>query len=158
MKTQRSFRPMASVLALAVFAAGLTTGGQAMAQSIEEVAVDYRQGVFQVFRWNMGVLGPIAQGQRDYDADRVAKHVDQLSRVADMPWQGFIDGSDLPNSDAKNEVWSDRASFDERARAFESEVAALRTAVDNGAGEREVRMQIGRVAQSCRACHDSFRN
>lgn len=145
------------VLAATLPVAGLMAA-PAGAQSLEEMAVDYRQGVFQVFRWNMGVLGPIAQGQRDYDAELVAKHVDQLARVADLPWQGFIDGSDLPNSDAKDAVWSDRAGFEERARAFEQEVAALRTALDDGASEREVRMQIGRVAQSCRACHDNFRN
>lgn len=120
-------------------------------------AIDYRKGVFQVFVWNMAPMGAMASGDRPFDRDVLAMHAEQLNRVADMPWQGFVDGSDLGNTGALPAVWTNRARFDQLTEEFEQATANLVTAVESGAGERELRAAVGAVGRSCRTCHDDFR-
>lgn len=120
-------------------------------------AVDYRQGAFQVFKWNMGPMGAMASGDMPFDSDLVAKHAEQLNRVADMPWQGFTDDSNISDSDALPAVWSNRARFDELAREFEKAAADLNALAQAGAGQSELRGAIGAVGRACRTCHDDFK-
>ncbi|MCG5512918.1 c-type cytochrome [Ectothiorhodospira shaposhnikovii] len=120
-------------------------------------AIEYRKAVFQVFKWNMGPMGAMAQGDRPFDREVLAKHAEQMARTADLPWQGYVDGSDLGDTASKPEVWTNRARFDELARNFEAQAARLLEVVNSDAGEREIRMEIGRLGQACRTCHDDFR-
>ncbi|MFP4080490.1 MAG: c-type cytochrome [Ectothiorhodospira sp.] len=127
-------------------------------QAVEpEDAIEYRQGVFEVFKWNMGPLGAMAQGEMPFDRDKAALHAEQLNRVADLPWQGFIEGSDTGDSESLAEVWTDRQGFDEKASDFEQAAATLAELVESEAPEGEIRRQIGAVGESCKACHDGYR-
>lgn len=135
----------------------LTLAAGTVSAADPEDAIDYRQGVFQVFKWNMGPLGAMAQGDIPFDQELAARHAEQLNRVADMPWQGFTEGSDMGDTDAMPEVWMNREAFDEKAADFEQASARLVQVITEEAGERDIRRQIGAVGQSCKACHDDFR-
>ncbi|SEP73115.1 Cytochrome c556 [Ectothiorhodospira magna] len=122
-----------------------------------EDAIEYRKAVFQVFKWNMGPMGAMAQGDRPFDREELAKYAEQMARTADLPWQGYVDGSDVGNTASRPEVWTDRARFDAMARDFETQANRLLDVVNSDANERQIRMEIGRLGQTCRTCHDDFR-
>ncbi|SFM30640.1 Cytochrome c556 [Ectothiorhodospira mobilis] len=127
-------------------------------QAVEpKEAIEYRQAVFEVFKWNMGPLGAMAQGKMPFDREKAALYAQQLNRVADMPWQGFVEGSDMGDSEALAEVWTDREGFESKASDFEQAAATLAELVQSEAPEGDIRRQIGAVGQSCKACHDHYR-
>jgi cytochrome c556 len=68
----------------------------------------------------------------------------------------FPAGTDIPPTKAKAEVWSDRATFEQRAQAYAE--AAARLAEVAQAGDRAAfATQWDAVRQTCSACHDRFR-
>ena len=79
-----------------------------------------------------------------------------LSRWAEALPGSFPDGSGLPASRARAEIWQNRADFEARAGAFQSATAALAQAAQAGdaAGFKAAYQTVG---QACSACHDSYR-
>ncbi|MGM0676242.1 c-type cytochrome [Ectothiorhodospira marina] len=148
---------MKTITKMLIAGLALTLTAGAVSAADPEDAIDYRKGVFQVFKWNMGPLGAMAQGDIPFDREMAGQRAEQLDRVADLPWQGFIEGSDMGDTDAMPEVWMNREAFDEAASEFEQASARLAQLITEEASERDIRRQIGAVGQSCKACHDDFR-
>ncbi|WP_018935613.1 cytochrome c [Thioalkalivibrio sp. ALJ24] len=143
-------------LPVALLGALMMTG---TAQAVDpEDAIEYRQGVFKAFSWNFGPMAGMAQGEIPFNEEMFLQRADQLARLADMPWQGFTEDSDLGDTDAKMEVWEDADTFEQKIEEFKEEVAALEALIDEGAEEMQLRRQAGNIGQSCQACHDSFRD
>ena len=67
-----------------------------------------------------------------------------------------IDGSDKGgNSNAKPEIWKERAKFDAAALKMQDDVAKLNAAAKTGNLDA-IKTAAGAVGQSCKACHDSY--
>ncbi|WP_018869568.1 cytochrome c [Thioalkalivibrio sp. ALgr3] len=142
-------------LPVALLGAMMMTG---TAQAVDpEDAIEYRQGVFKAFSWNFGPMAGMAQGEIPFNEEMFLERADQLARLADMPWQGFTEGSDLGETDAMMEVWEDQETWEQKIADFEEEVSRMTALIDEGADEMQLRRQAGEIGQSCKACHDSFR-
>ena len=121
-------------------------------------AIKYRQGILQAIGWNMGVLGGMAKGEVPYDKDKAIRAATFVSELAQMPWDGFVPGSDTgAPTKAKPEIWKDKAKFDKLAKDMQAETLKLVAAAKTG-DVAQLRTAVGATGKACSNCHDDFRN
>jgi len=157
--TRRS--PLTScTLAIVLGSVSFLACSAALADDIED-AIEYRQDALGVMAWQIGPLGQMAQGKREFDADIFAQRAANLAAVAPLPWEGFVEGS-LQNddhgvqTDALPAIAEDRADFDERNQALVNETATL-AELAQGEDRDAMFEQVAKVGNTCKGCHDNFR-
>ncbi|MGQ7248330.1 c-type cytochrome [Halomonas sp. V046] len=149
-----------NLLVLALAGASFFTWTTASADDIED-AIEYRQDALGVMAWQIGPLGQMAQGKREFDAEIFAQRAANLAAVAPLPWEGFVEGS-LQNddhgaeTDALPAIADDRADFDERNQALVKETATL-AELARGEDRDAMFEQVAKVGNTCKGCHDNFR-
>jgi len=68
----------------------------------------------------------------------------------------FPDGSNVPPTHARPEVWTNRTEFNQRAQAYAEGAAKLAEVAKSG-DKTAFAAQWNAVRDTCKACHDSFR-
>jgi len=121
-----------------------------------EDAIKYRKASLSVLATHFGRLGAMAQGKAPFDAKAAADNADVLATVIKLPWSAFGEGTDKGETRAKPEIWKEAAKFKEAADKNQAEVAKLVAAAKTGNLDN-LKSAFGPAAQSCKACHDSFR-
>ncbi len=124
--------------------------------------IQARQSLMQVYRFNLGVLGSMAKGDREYDAELAAAAAGNLLAVSNMknaamwPAGSSEEGEGLADHTAAKEAnWSNYPLVMEKQKAMR---AALETmAAEAGNGLDAVRANIGAVGKGCKGCHEDFR-
>jgi cytochrome c556 len=105
----------------------------------------------------MRVLGPIAQGQQDFDADAVMAALERMNDVAfgaDI-MDYFPEGTHEGDTRALPAIWEDTDRFVEIETTFADNIQA---AIDAAPGDvDEFRAVFGPIAAQCGACHEDFR-
>ena len=147
---------MKKVLTAAVL--GLFSMGAVSAIGAAEVkpkdAVEYRQGLFQVLKWNFMPLGAMAKGDAPFDAAVVARNSAVIAALSSRIVEGFPKGSESGNqTSAKGTIWSQWDDYQAKAKDFETAAAQLAKATD----EASLKAAVGAVGKSCKACHDGYR-
>lgn len=120
-----------------------------------EDAIQYRQSIFTAFRWHFGAMGAMVRGKADYNAEQFAHHATQLAALTRMPKEGFIEGSDFGDTDAKDELWENLSDVNQRFDQLSQDADKL-VAVSKGSLD-EARAAFGAVGKSCKGCHDKYR-
>ena len=140
-----------------------TTVSPAMAEDFPfEDQIEGRQGFFQMVKFNMGVLGAMAKGERDYDAKLAQAIADNLKNAALMdnalmwPKGSDMDAEGLSGkTKAKAAIWQEGSDIGEKQ---ENWVAAVNTMAENaGQGVDALRGAIGPLGKSCKACHKEYK-
>ncbi|PWW45527.1 c-type cytochrome [Melaminivora alkalimesophila] len=146
-------------LALAAAAAGtlLLTQPAAAQFAKAEDAIKYRQSTLFVIGQHFGRIGAMVNGKAPYDAKAAEADAEVIASLASLPWTAFGPGTDKGNTKAKPEVWSDTAKFTEHAQKFQAEAPKLLAAAKTGNLDA-LKAAFGPTANSCKACHDSFRS
>lgn len=140
--------------ALAALAAALPA--QAQFQKPED-AVKYRKAAFTVMGAHFSRLGAMAQGRAPFDAAAAAANIEVVAAMARLPFAGFADGTHgTEKGSAKASIWTERAKFDDAAKRMQDEVGKLAAA--KPATVEQLKAVFGPAAQSCKACHDNYRN
>lgn len=130
---------------------------QAQFKSPED-AVDYRRGAFTVMGAHFGRIGAMVQGKAPYDAAAAAQNAEVVAFMSKLPYAGFVDGtSDTKKGTAKANIWTDRAKFDALAKKLQDETAKLAVA-SKGNSLDTLKPAFASVAETCKACHDEYRN
>ncbi|KRB88528.1 MULTISPECIES: c-type cytochrome [Oxalobacteraceae] len=122
-----------------------------------EDAVKYRQSAFSLMGTHTGRVGAVVKGEKPYDKAAVEADVAVIEMMSRLPWTAFPQGSDLPNSKAKPEVWKEQDKFKAAAEKMQGEVSKLSAAAKSG-DLNAIKTAFGGVGQSCKACHDNYRN
>lgn len=124
-----------------------------------ESAIKARKAQMTLISYNMGILGDMAKGQTEFDSATATAAATSLSSVAkldrDLFWlEGSIQGT-VPDTRAKETIWSDPAGFEDAAQGLESAADALIAA----AGTDLVALQgaMGTAGKSCGTCHETYR-
>lgn len=120
-------------------------------------AVKYRQAAFQVMGIHVQRLGAMAKGDAPFDpatAQANAVIVELLSRQLAT---AFPPGSDMAPSKTKPEVWQDLAQFKTHGDQLQSTSAKLTVAARSGDASA-FKTAFNSMAQTCKACHDGYRN
>jgi cytochrome c556 len=121
-------------------------------------AIEYRKSLYTLVGANWNPVNAVVQGRTEYNAAEIAKRADRVAFLASMASEAFPEVSKDGDTKAKPEIWTDKAGFAKAVKDFEDSSSALATLVKtdktNSAGFKAA---AGKVADSCKGCHDSFR-
>ncbi|MGM0553288.1 MAG: c-type cytochrome [Pseudomonadota bacterium] len=151
-------KPVRMITAVSVTTAlALGLGATQSVHALDEHAptIDYRQGVMGAVGGNVGAIAAVVVDGAEY-GDNLEMHVRQLVDLTrDIPAL-FPEGSDFPETDAKEEIWDEWDRFRELSQETADAAEALHAAVEAGE-EDQYAIRFRDLGQSCRACHDDFR-
>lgn len=121
-------------------------------------AIEYRSGVMNVFKWNMGPMGAMMKGEMPFEAESFAKHAKDLNAAAHLDLlSGFPEGSEEGETDARADIWIDFEGFTQKYNTLKQEAAKL--ADISATGDMEAtKTQFGAVGKACKSCHDAFKD
>jgi cytochrome c556 len=145
---------------LPLLCSGVLLGGASVVQAGDtDAAVEYRQGLMNVFAWNAKPMGAMAKGKQAFDAARFAALAKDLQRASQLDMLGaFPEASEgHPDSDAMPDIWLDWEGFESRLDTFRSEAAKL-VKVAAGGDEQAMKAQFDNTFDSCRDCHRNFKD
>jgi cytochrome c556 len=145
-------------LSLATLAvAGIITALPAAAQFAKpEDALKYRKAAFTVMAAHFGRVGAMVNGRAPFDAAAAQQNVEIATMMSKLPFTAFGPGTDIGDTRAKPDVWSDNAKFTAAATKMQDEMAKLNTAAKSGNLD-QIKAAFGPVGAACKACHDDFR-
>lgn len=143
-----------SALALAATLATLSLPAAAQFAKPED-AIKYRQSALSVIGTHFGRLGAMANGKAPFDAKSAQESAEIVSFMSKLPWAGF--GAGTEGGKAKPEVWKEQAKFQDLSQKMQAEVVKLDAAAKTGNLDN-LKAAFGPAANSCKSCHDSFRN
>lgn len=144
-----------AALALSAALVGVSASAETLKFAKSEDAIKYRQNALFVMSQHFGALGAMANGRAAFNADVAQQNGAVLETLATLPWQAF--GAGTGGGKAKPEVWSEKAKFDDHANKMVAETGKLAAAAKTG-DLAQLKAAFGPAAQSCKACHDAFRN
>jgi len=154
-------QPRAWFVAGLLAAAALTMTSWASAQSAQrpESLIKWRQSAYQVIAWNSGRIKAALAGQ--FDAHEVQSAANTLAGVANSGLAGLFapgteHGKGWRETTAREAVFSDAQKFRALTEDFAREANALARVAATG-DRGAVNEQFLKVAQSCKACHDKYR-
>lgn len=147
------------VATLALGLLGLAGAVQAADLSFQRAddAVEYRQGAFNVMSKHFGRIGAMVNGKMPFDAAVAQADADLLVTLSTLPWQGFKENTKDAASKAKPEVWTEMNKFKTGSEQMVTKLKDLQTAAKSGNLDT-VKAAFGAAAQTCKGCHDNFRN
>lgn len=145
------------IRSVAVLAAAAAVAGPAAAQFAKaEDAINYRQGAFAVLGHHFSRLGAMANGKMPFDAKVAAADGEVIAAVSRLPINGFVPGSDKGATKARPEAWKEQDKVHDLSQKMNAAVDKLSVAAKSGDLD-QLKAAFGPAAQSCKACHDSYR-
>ena len=144
------------VLLSAVIGSGV--GAQSALAGDLERALEYRQGVMNVYGWNMKAMSDMMKGNKPYDAKVFARHAGDLANAATLDvLAGFPPESDQGETDARPDIWFDFDDFTQKLDDLRSASRNL-SQVAAGGDKAAVGDALGKTGKTCKACHDSYKD
>lgn len=119
-------------------------------------AVKYRESAFKLMAAHFSRINAMAQGKVPFDAKAVQANADVLTVLAKLPWDAFPAGSNVGNTEAKPEVWSQPDKFKAGAQQLMEAVGKLDAAAKSGNLD-QIKAAAGETGKSCKSCHDTFK-
>lgn len=148
-----------SVAAAALVA--MTGVGFAASHSQGEFAreIKARQAQMTLYAFNLGILGAMAKGEVEYNAEAAGLAASNLA-AANSVWMptAWAEGSDNASAQgtrALPAIWASGSDIGAKAQALRDAVAVMKTAA--GTDLEALRGAIGPVGAACGACHKSYR-
>lgn len=147
------------ILAVAVVATSAVGDGH-IDKSIA-AAVSARNAQMSLYSFNLGLLGGMAKGDIEYDADAASAAAANLAALSQLDQSRlWPQGSDTESlgADATRAlpaIWQAGSTAGEKSMALVTAAVALEQAA--GGGLDSLRGAMGPVGQSCGSCHESYR-
>ena len=121
-----------------------------------------RQSFMQIYAFNLGLLGAMAKGEAEYNAELAAAAANNLLAAARMNnsamWPAGSDSSVAELADktrAKPENWTTWPKSSEKHQALTDALTEMAAQADSGLDA--VKANIGAVGKGCKGCHEDFR-
>lgn len=143
-------------LALALAVGSLSVPAFAQFQKPDD-AVKYRKAALTVMGTHFSRIGAMANGRAPFDAKVAADSAAIVETMSKLPWEGFVAGTDKGDTRALPKIWTEQAKFKEAADKMQAETVKLSAAAKTGNLDA-VKTAFGAVGQSCKACHDVYRD
>ncbi|HST36357.1 MAG TPA: cytochrome c [Allosphingosinicella sp.] len=145
----------ALLLGATLVAIPLTAAAQAPSALTPEQIVQTRKAVMALSGGDLAAMKAAADANAD--VKQLVFSARSMSRWARNLPNMFPDGSNVPPTGAKAEVWSDRAGFTAAATVYADAATRLATAAE--AGDRAAFLTAwGEVRGACGACHDAYKD
>jgi cytochrome c556 len=121
-------------------------------------AIENRKAVFRLIGANFRPIGEILKGNAKYESVDVGKSATRVAFLASFLSESFSEVSKTGDTQARPEIWSNRADFDKRETDFVAHTIALSQLVARGGGDTDAFKAAARaVVQDCKGCHDNYR-
>jgi cytochrome c556 len=147
----RKIRRPSGLLLAGCLAGVLAAPATTLANPIEE-----RQAMMEDTKNALGPLMDMNRGKRDFDATTVTESLAVFERVAGSYGELFPPGSETGNdTEARPEIWTDRAGFDQRLVDFGEAVGKAQAA--NPQNVDELKPVLFGILNTCKGCHDNYR-
>ena len=145
---------------LAATAAAVLAATPLLAQQGPEAqAMKARQGMMQFYAMNLGVLGAMAKGERDYDAAAASAAAGNIAGVAQlnmsMLWPLGSDDMSLDGSRALPAIWENMADVGAKSAAMREAALAMQAAA--GTDLASLQAAMGALGGACGDCHKAYR-
>lgn len=145
------------VITLAAASIGVVSNVMAEEQkSPEEMAIEYRQDAFHMIKYHFGPMAAMVKGDKEFNAEEFAKNAEAVAALSKFPINGFIEGSDMGETEAKSSIWDNMDDFKKKMETFQVEAASL-AEVAKGGDMAAIKPQFGKVGESCKACHKEYK-
>lgn len=135
-------------------------GGAVLAASHADVegAIKARQSHMQLYAHNLGILGNMAKGDVEFDADAAQAAADNLATLAKLN-QGtyWVMGSSTEDTDktrALPAIWESGSDIGEKAGAL---VEASEAMAANAGTLEGVQANMRALGGACGSCHEDYR-
>lgn len=149
---------MKKIVSFVLAAAAMTLTIPAAAQFAKpEDAVKYRKSALFVMQQNFARIGAMAAGKAPFDAKVAAESAAVAEYMSKLPWAAFGEGTDKGDTKAKPEIWKESAKFKEYADKMQVEMSKLAAAAKTGNLD-SIKVAVGATGDSCKTCHDAYRN
>ena len=149
---------------LKIIAAGLATAACVTSAAFAgghagNPAVKARQAHMQLYAFNLGILGAMAKGEAEYDADAAAgaaSNMASLSGAYQMAyWVPGTDADSVDTSKAAAAMWDNIEDAIAKGTALNEASVAL--AAVAGDGLEALQGAMGPVGAACGSCHKAYR-
>ena len=121
-------------------------------------AVKARKAHMQLYAHNLGVLGAMAKGEAEYDADAAgaaASNIAALSKLSQNTyWAAGTSSDDVEGSRALPAIWENIPDVIEKAQALTA--AADGAAAEAGNGLEALQASMGPLGKACGGCHEDY--
>ena len=122
--------------------------------------IEARQGEMTLRSFYLGPLVGMAKGELPYDAELATKLASDLKLLGSLDmgraWAPDTDKTKYPDeTTALGKIWSTYPEIAEYGEKYDTAVDALANSA--GKGLNKLRANIGDVGDSCKGCHDEFR-
>ena len=122
-------------------------------------AVQARNAHMSLYAFNLGILGDMAKGATEYNAELASAIAGDLAAVAALSqaayWPEGTAQGEVEGSRAKAEIWTDTAGIVEIGQQMAAASTAL--AESAGGGLEALQAGIGPVGKACGDCHKAYR-
>ena len=141
----------------------LLTGGVVLADNHANnpfaAGIKARQALMQVQAFNIGILGAMAKGEAEYDAEAATQAATNLVLAASIhqpqAWAPGSDNSAVEGTRALPAIWQNFPDVGEKSAELLAAAEAMQAVA--GDGRQAVGGAIGRLGRACGACHDDYR-
>jgi len=124
-----------------------------------EGAVKARKGLMQLYGHNLSILGAIAKGDMEYDAEIASTAAGNLMALTQINqvsiWPQGSDSESYADSRALAKVWTTFPAIVEKSTAMREAAVAMNAAA--GGGLDALRGAMGGVGNGCKGCHETYR-
>ncbi|MBO1519588.1 c-type cytochrome [Oceanisphaera pacifica] len=147
---------------IALVAMGGLFATTAMAQSDlfkADDLVKYRQSIYQVMSAQATVLGAMAKGDTEFDAEAVHERALNLGNVSKLLGETYVPATKgVKDSNLLDSAWDDLDGMGEKGKAFGGALQELiAVSGEEGFDKKAAAPAIVKVLKSCKACHDDYR-
>lgn len=151
---------MKSKLLLSLLA--VTIAGSAFAQVKPADAIKYRQSGYAFMAWNMGKLkGMLVENPASFNKDQAIAAANVIAATANSGMGAlYVPGSDKgkgwKETQVKPALFTDKEGVGKVAMAFNREANELAKVAATG-DAAALKVQFGKVGETCKGCHEKFR-
>jgi cytochrome c556 len=141
-----------------ILIAGVIASGAAWAHGGATGIVKERMDAMSAIGKNMKSVGQMLKTSPDIDPNLVAKAGEAIaSHSGDALIKLFPEGSLKAPSEASPAIWSEWSKFSDYADSLQTSALGMKSLADQGADKKSVAAAFGKVAATCKSCHEAFR-
>lgn len=124
-------------------------------------AIKARQAMFQTYGFNIGILGAMAKGKMEYNAELAAESAANINAAANFGqsayWPAGSDSETPGNARTRAlpAIWETYPAVNEKSQALKDAAATM--AAEAGTSLEALRGAMKDLGASCKGCHDDFR-
>ena len=141
-------------LRIALLSASLVVPVAALNAAEPEEQIKYRQNVMKSIGGHTSAIFAIT-GDKAGDESHLEAHIRSLAATSTVVKDIFPPESELGETRAKAEIWTDAEGFADAVKAVEDAAAGVLAAYENGGDLGGALRDLG---GSCKGCHDEYRS